>query len=61
MAEKLMKPEEVAARLDVDPETVRIWLRKGRLPASKIGHFWRVSEAQLQEFLQETSTRNGER
>lgn len=31
----LMKVREVAELFDVDPETVRVWVREGKLPARR--------------------------
>ncbi len=38
---------EVAARVGRDPETVRRWIRSGKLPAHKIGLQHMVEEADL--------------
>jgi len=38
---------EVAARLHRDPETIRRWIRSGRLPASKVGLLHMVDERDL--------------
>lgn len=48
----LFTPEEVAARLNVEPRTVRDWLRTGKLKGLKAGRQWRVDETALVEFLQ---------
>ena len=45
---------EVADRLRVHPETVREWVRQGKLEAVYAGRRIRVSEDQLQRFLQPT-------
>jgi excisionase family DNA binding protein len=34
--ERLMSPEEVADYLGVHPQTVRLWIRSGRLPARRV-------------------------
>lgn len=50
--------DEVAQRLRVNPETIRRWLRSGRLAgvnlSDKAG--WRISEAALAKFLDEQTT-----
>lgn len=51
MAEKLLSPERAAQMLDVNPETVRNWLREGKLQGVKVGRLWRVREEDLQTFL----------
>jgi len=38
---------EVASRLHKDPETIRRWIRSGRLPASKIGLQHMIEERDL--------------
>jgi excisionase family DNA binding protein len=51
---ELLKVEDVAARLKVNPETVRVWLRQGRLRGSRPGGTrmgWRVPEAELRRFI----------
>jgi excisionase family DNA binding protein len=51
VAEKLLSPERAAQMLDVNPETVRNWLREGKLQGVKVGRLWRVREEDLQTFL----------
>lgn len=49
--EEHFTPQEVAKKLKIDMSTVYRWIREGRLKAVKIGHFWRVSESELQRLL----------
>jgi excisionase family DNA binding protein len=35
-------PEELARALRVHPETVRSWIRSGKIPAQKVGRLWRI-------------------
>lgn len=49
----LYNVEEVAAILKVSKRTVFRLLHSGRLHAAKIGSAWRISEANLTQFLQE--------
>ena len=51
MAEKLLSPERAAQMLDVNPETVRNWLREGKLQGVKVGRLWRIAENELQRFI----------
>jgi excisionase family DNA binding protein len=52
-AEKVYSPEEAAEILGVHQETVRQWLRSGKLGGVKAGpRLWRVRESDLQKFLQ---------
>ena len=45
------KPEDIAEKCIVHPETVRIWLRKGYLKGSKLGSVWRIYIDDYQEFI----------
>ena len=49
--EKYYTPEEIAANLKVSRKTIYNWIREGRPKAVKIGHFWRVSESELNRLL----------
>ena len=53
--EQLLTVQEVAAKLKLNPETVRRWLREGRLRGVKFGRRggYRVSEAEVQRLLAE--------
>ncbi len=50
-AEKLLTPEDAAQALVVKPETLRGWLRTGKLKGVKVGRLWRVRESDLEAFL----------
>jgi excisionase family DNA binding protein len=53
MAEdKLLKPEEVAERLQLSPFTVLDYLRSKRLRGVKLDRHWRVREVDLQAFIE---------
>ena len=45
--EELLTVEEAAARLKVDVETVRRWLRSGQLRGLKFGRMWRIPAGAL--------------
>ena len=53
MNERTLTVEEVAERLQVHPETVRRWLRDGKLQGTRLGRRagWRITEAEYQRFL----------
>src|SRR5436309_4531607 len=57
MNEKLLTPEQVAERLQVTERTVYGWLRRGRLPALKLGRLWRIRPADLEAFLESARTK----
>ncbi len=49
---KLLTPTDVANRLQVTERTVTQWLRRGHLRGFKIGKEWRVSEIDLEAFIE---------
>ena len=54
VSEKLLTPEDAAARLQVSPSTVRKWLRNGAIKGTKLGggKLWRISESSIDEFIE---------
>lgn len=44
-------PEEVAKLLKINEQTVRRYLREGKMKGAKIGHTWRITDEQLKLFL----------
>lgn len=54
---RLIKPEEAAWRLGISPTTIKKWLRNGKLPGVKVGHLWRIDEADLEKFIEERKNR----
>jgi excisionase family DNA binding protein len=54
MGTELLTVSEVAARLKLNPQTVRRWIRRGTLPATKIGRKeWRIRADDLEQRLGE--------
>ena len=51
--DKLYTAEEAAKVLSVHVETLRLWLRTGRLKGVRIGRMWRVHETELEAFTKE--------
>ena len=48
MATDLLTVEEAATRLKMNPQTVRRWIRRGLLPAAKVGgKEWRIRAEDL--------------
>ena len=39
---------EAAEILRVDPETIRVWLREGKLKGFKVGRGWRIKALDLE-------------
>lgn len=53
--DRLLTVAQVAERLQANPETVRRWLRQGRLPGVQLGGDrlgWRVRESDIEAFVQ---------
>ncbi len=49
--ERFLSTEEVAERLQVDEQTVRRWIKSGKLEAFKPGREWRISPAAFDALL----------
>lgn len=48
---ELMTVQETAKYLKVDTETVRRWLREGKIPGSKVGRKWLISKLDIDAML----------
>lgn len=55
MEDRYYTPKEVSERLQVSEKTVRAWITQGGLRAVRAGHFWRIPESALEEFLRATA------
>jgi excisionase family DNA binding protein len=53
----LLTPSDVANRLQMNERTVTLWLRKGLLRGFKIGKEWRVSETDLETFIEASANK----
>ncbi len=53
----LLTPSDVAKRLQMNERTVTQWLRKGRLRGFKIGKEWRVSDVDLDAFIEASANK----
>lgn len=53
MTENWLTVEQVAERIQLHPDTVRIWLRTGRLKGTKLSRRagYRIPESELQRLL----------
>ena len=58
---ELMTLEEVATYLRVTKKTIYRLLKRGSIPASKVGHQWRFNKALIDEWLQRRSVGGGVR
>ena len=56
MEDEFLTVEEIAKQMKVKEFTVRDWIRKGELPAYKVGRTLRVKKADYEEFLKKHRT-----
>ncbi len=56
LVEQPMTPEDVAALLRIDRETVYRMARRGTLPAFKVSNKWRFLPSRLQRWMEEGET-----
>jgi excisionase family DNA binding protein len=47
-----MTTHEVAFELDMSVQVVRRWCRKGKLPAVRLGHEWKIRREDFEAMLQ---------
>ena len=59
MTDSLMVAEEVAKYLKVEESTIYTWANQEKIPAIKIGHFWRFKKEDIEQWLKEKSACNG--
>ncbi len=53
MVDPLMTVGEVAQYLKVEESTIYTWANQGKIPAIKIGHFWRFRKEDIDKWLEE--------
>ena len=49
--------EQAAAALNIDRDTLRRWLRQGRIGGFKAGTDWRIQQADLDAFIERNRNR----
>ena len=49
--EKWSSIEEVSGHLQVHKDTIRLWIKKGEIPAHKIGRLWRFKISEIDEWV----------
>ena len=54
--DKMLTVRQVADQIQVNPETLRNWIRTGELDALDIGGVYRISRADLDDFIQRRKT-----
>lgn len=55
--DKYLTVEEVSERLKVSQKVIQDWLRARKIPGTKIGSLWRISETDLEEWLERNTQR----
>jgi excisionase family DNA binding protein len=50
-SEKWSSIEDIAEHIQVHKDTIRIWIRKGEIPAHKIGKQWRFRISEIDEWV----------
>jgi len=53
MPERFYSAEEIADYLHIGAQTVRAWLRDGKVKAVKFGRSWRISDEELKRIVAE--------
>lgn len=53
--EPLMDANEAASLLQVHPKTLQLMARQGRVPAVRVGKFWRFRKTEINRWLQSAS------
>lgn len=53
-------PEQVAEKLQLSVRTIWAYIRDGKLPATKLGRKYRISEEQLDRFMKSLEVKPGE-
>jgi excisionase family DNA binding protein len=54
--EQMYTVEEAATQFHVSDQTVRQWLRTGKLKATKLGRRWLIAESAIKAKLESAST-----
>ena len=52
MTDRIYTLDEIAEMLHITRRTLYTYIKEGKLQAVKIGQYWRVSETNLQSFLE---------
>ena len=49
--EKWSSINEIAEHLQVHKDTIRLWIKKGEIPAHKVGKLWRFKISEVDEWI----------
>ncbi len=56
MSKQYFTVEDIAEQLGVSVDTVRNWIKQGKLEAYKVGRDYRISREQFEKFMEERRT-----
>jgi len=57
----MYSPEEAAEIMNLNPNTIRAWLRTGQLKGVKLGgRIWRISEEAIEDFIKNSAIKDEE-
>ena len=56
--EKGLSIEEIAEHIQIHKDTIRIWIRKGEIPAHKIGKQWRFKISEIDTWVSSGKSAN---
>ena len=57
--ERLLTLDEVAEFLHMNPMTLYLWVKDGKIPAFKIGKVWRFRKTEIDEWLKKQKYKKG--
>jgi excisionase family DNA binding protein len=49
--EKWSSIEEIAEHIQIHKDTIRLWIKKGEIPANKIGRQWRFKVSEIDDWV----------
>lgn len=49
--EKWVSLEDIADYIGVNKDTIRNWIKKGSIPAHRIGRFWKFKKTEVDEWV----------
>ena len=56
MSTQWLKVEDIARELDLHVNTVRGWIRDGKLKATRLGKEYRIKQEDFEKFLKDRTT-----
>jgi len=56
--EKWSSIEELAEHLQVHKDTIRLWIKRGEIPAHKLGRLWRFKISEIDDWVRSGKSAN---